>query len=67
MQFPIRLGSISLHLNRKLFAHSFLPVMAPSPFTSTGNLIPVLLKQPVRDKIEKYECIESILLKGAYV
>ena len=67
MEFPIRLGSISLHLNRKLFAHSFLPVMAPSPFTSTGHLIPILLKKPVRDKIEKYECIESILLKGAYV
>lgn len=67
MQFPIRLGSISLHLNRKLFAHSFLPVMAPSPFTSTGNLIHVLPKWPVRDKIEKYEYVESSLLKGAYV
>ena len=40
--FPIRHGAIAFHLNRKLFAYSFLPDMAPLRFISTGNFSPIV-------------------------
>ena len=37
VSFPIRHGAIAFHLNRKLFAYSFLSGIAPLHFISAGN------------------------------
>ncbi len=46
--FPIRHGSIAFHINRKLFAYSFLPNMAPLRFISTGNFSAGDFSTPLR-------------------
>lgn len=40
--FPIRHGAIAFHLNRKLFAYSFLPDMAPLRFIPAGNFLRIV-------------------------